>query len=115
MLGVLRNRNFLLIWLDQFASNLGDYFYWLAMPLSILRLTGSTVAMGTAMIALALPGLVLGPIAGTLVDCWDRRIVMMGANFGRAGVVLLCLFVRSPDQIWIFYVVGILQSSCSLF
>ena len=115
MLGVLRNRNFVLIWLDQFVASLGDYFYWLAMPLSILQLTGSTVAMGSAMIALALPGLLLGPIAGTLVDRWDRRLVMMAANAGRGLAVLLCLFVRSPDQIWIFYVVGILQSTCSQF
>jgi MFS family permease len=115
VLSVLRNRSFLLIWLDQFVAGLGDYFYWLAMPLSILKLTGSTVAMGSAMIALALPGLVLGPIAGTLVDRWDRRLVMMGANVGRGLVVLLCLLVRSPDQIWIFYVVGILQSACSQF
>ena len=35
LLGVLRNRNFVLIWLDQFVASLGDYFYWLAMPLSL--------------------------------------------------------------------------------
>jgi MFS transporter, DHA3 family, macrolide efflux protein len=113
--GALRNRNFLLIWLDQLVSSLGDYFYWLAMPLSILQLTGSTVAMGSAMIALSLPALVLGPLAGTLVDRWDRRLVMIGSNVGRGLVVLLCLLVRSPEQVWIFYVVGILQSAFAQF
>jgi MFS family permease len=115
LFGVLRNRSFLLIWLDQLVASLGDYFYWLAMPLSILRLTGSTVAMGSAMIALSLPALLLGPLAGTLVDRWDRRLVMIGANVGRGLAVLLCLVVQSPEQVWIFYVVGILQSVCAQF
>lgn len=115
LLVVLRNRSFLAIWLAQLISSLGDYFYWLAMPLTILKLTGSTVAMGTAMISLALPALLLGPVAGVMVDRWDRHRTMLGSSLGRGLVVLLCLAVQSPEQVWIFYLVGALDATCGVF
>ena len=115
MLSVLRDRGFLAIWLAQLVSSLGDYFLWLAMPITILKLTGSTTAMGTAMISIALPALLLGPLAGVMVDRWDRRRTMTASNVCRGLVVLLCLLVRSPDQVWILYLVGMLDSTCGQF
>jgi DHA3 family macrolide efflux protein-like MFS transporter len=59
--------------------------------------------------------LVLGPVAGVFVDRWDRKRTMIVADLLRALLVLLCLQVRTPDQVWIYYVVGFLLSSVSLF
>lgn len=115
VLGVLRNRSFLAIWLAQLTSSLGDYFYYLAMPLTVFKLTGSTTAMSATMISLALPALLLGPFAGVLVDRLDRRRTMIASNVGRGLVVLLCLLVRSPEHVWVFYLVAALESACGQF
>ncbi len=111
---VLRNGRFLRLWLGQIISAIGDYFYFLAMPILINRLTGSTAAIGLAMtLGFALPQLVFGIPAGVLVDRWDRRRVMIVTDLARALLVLGGLFVHSAQTIWILYVVGFSMSIAS--
>ncbi|MGD9048113.1 MAG: MFS transporter [Anaerolineae bacterium] len=112
---LFRNRSFVALWLGQTISFIGDYFYWLAIPIMVERLTGSSLLVGLSVISSALPMLVLGPVAGVFVDRWDRKRTMIVSDILRALLVLLCLFVRTPDQVWIYYVVGFLMSSVSRF
>lgn len=110
-----RNRSFMALWLGQTISFVGDYFYWLAIPIMVERLTGSALLVGLSVISSALPMLVLGPIAGVFVDRWDRKRTMIIADILRALLVLLCLTVRTPEQVWVYYVVGFLMSCVSRF
>jgi DHA3 family macrolide efflux protein-like MFS transporter len=110
-----RNRSFVALWLGQTISFIGDYFYWLAIPIMVERLTGSSLLVGLSVISSALPMLVLGPVAGVFVDRWDRKRTMIVSDLLRALLVLLCLTVQTPDQVWIYYVVGFLMSSVSRF
>jgi DHA3 family macrolide efflux protein-like MFS transporter len=112
---VLRNRHFLALWLGQVVSNIGDYFYFLAVPLTVNRLTGSTTAMALSMMSIFLPQLLFGLIAGVFVDRWNRKRTMIVADILRGLFVLLCLTIRSADQVWIFYLVGFLVSTASRF
>lgn len=112
---LLHNRSFLALWLGQTVSFIGDYFYWLAVPIMVERLTGSTLLVGLSLISTALPMLLLGPVAGVFVDRWDRRRTMIAADVLRALLVLLCLLVRRPDQVWIYYVAGFSMSCVSRF
>ena len=112
---LLANRNFLALWLGQMISFIGDYFYWLAVPIMVERLTGSALLVGLSVITTALPMLFLGPVAGVFVDRWDRKRMMITADVLRALLVLPCLLVRTPDQVWIYYVVGFLMSCVSRF
>ncbi len=112
---LLANRSFLALWLGQMISFIGDYFYWLAVPIMVERLTGSALLVGLSVITTALPMLFLGPVAGVFVDRWDRKRMMITADVLRALLVLPCLLVRTPDQVWIYYVVGFLMSCVSRF
>ena len=94
------NRSFMALWLGQTISYIGDYFYWLAIPIMVERLTGSALQVGLSVISSTLPMLVLGPVAGVFVDRWDRKRTMIVADLLRALLVLLCLQVRTPDQVW---------------
>jgi len=114
-LRLLKNRNFALLWLGQTISFTGDYFYWLAIQVMVYQLTGSALMVGLSVIASALPMLLLGPIAGVFVDRWDRRRTMIVADVARGLLVLLCLLVRSADQVWIYYVASFLLSCVSRF
>ncbi len=112
---LLANRGFLALWLGQIISFVGDYFYWLAVPIMVERLTGSALMVGLSVITTTLPMLFLGPVAGVFVDRWDRKRMMIAADVLRALLVLLCLLVRTPDQVWIYYVVGFMMSCVSRF
>lgn len=109
------NRSFTLLWVGQTVSYLGDYFYFLAIPVMVNRLTGSTMMVGLAVMAEALPSLLLGPIAGVFVDRWNRKATMIAANIARGLLVLLCLLVRTPEQVWIYYLAGFLMACASRF
>ncbi len=112
---VLRNRHFLGLWLGQVVSNIGDYFYYLAVPITVNRLTGSTTAMALSMMSIFLPQLLFGLVAGVFADRWNRKRTMIVADLLRGLIVLLCLTIRSADQVWIFYLVGFLVSTASRF
>jgi DHA3 family macrolide efflux protein-like MFS transporter len=112
---VLRNRNFLALWLGQVISQIGDSFTYLALLITVNRLTGSTIAMGLMVISLTLPQLVLSFVAGVVVDRVDRRHVMIVSDFLRGALVLAFITVHTADQVWVFYIVGFLVSSVSVF
>ena len=112
---LFRNRNFVALWLGQTISFIGDYFYFLAIPIMVERLTGSALAVGLSVISSALPTLLLGPIAGVFVDRWDRKRTMIVADLLRGLLVLVCLLVKTADQVWIYYVVGFLMACVSRF
>ncbi len=114
-LSLFRNRSFMALWLGQTVSFLGDYFYFLAIPIMVNKLTGSALMVGISTISNALPILLLGPVAGVFVDRWNRKTTMIISDLLRAGLVLLCLLVRIPDQVWIFYLAGFLLSCVSRF
>lgn len=112
---LFHNRSFVALWLGQTVSFVGDYFYFLAIPIMVERLTGSAMLVGLSVISSALPMLLLGPVAGVFVDRWDRRRTMFVADILRAALVLACLLVQGPEQVWIYYLVGFLMSSVSRF
>ncbi|GAB2848190.1 MFS transporter [Lentzea nigeriaca] len=65
----------------------------------MFELTGSVFATGMTLAAEYLPALVLGPVAGMLVDRWDRRRVMITADLFRAGAVAAML-IGTPTAIY---------------
>jgi len=112
---LFHNKSFIALWIGQTVSFIGDYFYFLAIPIMVEKLTGSALLVGLSVISSALPMLVLGPVAGVFVDRWDRKRTMIVADLLRALLVLVSLWVRTPDQIWIYYIVGFLMSCVSRF
>lgn len=112
---VLRNRNFLALWLGQVISQIGDSFTFLALLIMVNQLTGSTVSMGMMMISLTLPQLVFSFLAGVIVDRLDRKKIMIFSDLLRGLLVLAFLMVRSAEQIYSLYIVGFLVSTVSVF
>jgi len=112
---VLRNRDFLALWLGQVISQIGDSFTFLALLITVNQLTGSTASMGLMMISLTLPQLLFSFLAGVIVDHVDRKKIMILSDLLRAVLVLAFLTVRSADQVYIFYIVGFLVSAVSVF
>jgi predicted MFS family arabinose efflux permease len=104
VIAALADRDFRLLWTGQLLSNLGSWLLFVAVPYQVFQLTGSPVATGLTFVA-ALPGTLLSPVAGVLVDRWDRRRTMIAADLGRAAAILPLLLLHRPGQLWIVYAV----------
>jgi MFS family permease len=76
-----------LLALAQFLSQFGDSLFQIAFLWLLLDLTGSKSVTGLAATVSYLPPLVFGLAAGVLVDRWDRRRVLIGADLARAGLL----------------------------
>jgi MFS family permease len=97
------NRNFRRLWLAQIVSELGDWFYSLAVYSLILELTGSARLVGLAVVLQVLPQTLAAPTAGVVNDRLRRRQVMIAADLIRAAIVLGMLLVRAPRMVWLIY------------
>jgi MFS family permease len=95
----LLNRNTLLLIQGQVVSQIGSQMFAVASFFWIKHTTGSASLLGLLMMVLALPGVLLGPLAGTLVDRHSRRAIIVGCDV-LDGLVLLALFALTrifPD------------------
>jgi MFS family permease len=110
-----RNRNFRQLWLGQVVSQMGDWFDTIALYTIILNLTGSGRDIGLLLVARFVPSFLFGPISGVVADRFSRRTIMIVSDVLRAVVVLGFLFVRRADQLWIIYVLTVLQLALSTF
>ncbi len=87
---------FFRLWIAQVFSSLGDWIGLLAILAIANRLSdGNAAALSLVMVARMLPGFILAPVCGALVDRWDRKRVMVVADVSRAGIVVLLPFVNS--------------------
>lgn len=90
---VLKNRNFLLLWLGQIISQLGDRLGQMALIAFVyLRSPGSTMDMAKILSFTIIPVFLIGPVAGVYVDRWDRRRTMYTCDLLRALLVFTIPF-----------------------
>src|SRR5580765_6198579 len=98
------NRNYRLLWLAQVVSELGDWFYALAVYNLLLELTGNRAqAVGLAVVLQVLPHTLVAPATGVINDRISRKAIMIGADVARFFVVLGMLAVRTPGMVWLVY------------
>jgi MFS family permease len=111
---LLRNGNFMLMWWAGFVSWVGNYMLFIALPVYVYDQTGSTLATSFSVMANALPMIVVGQLAGVLVDRWDYRHTLVAANTALVGVTLLFLAVLTAPW-WVVIPIAFLQSSVGQF
>lgn len=110
-----KNRQFRMLWLGQVVSQMGDWFDTIAVYTLALQLTGSSRSVALIMVARFLPSVIMGPLSGVVADRFSRRSIMIASDIMRALVVLGFLFVRRPDQMWLVYLLTVLQLGFSSF
>jgi len=96
------NRDFLLIIGGQMVSEAGTQVSHLAFPLLMLLLTNSPSQAGLMGALRAVPYVALALPAGALVDRWNRRVVMVVCDTGRAlclGSVAVALALTYPNLV----------------
>ena len=82
------NGPFSAMWLAQVVSSLGDRVHQVALVVLVAGATNnSPLALGLVFAAMTIPTSLVGPLAGALVDRWNRKWVMVGSDLVRAGLV----------------------------
>ena len=117
MFVLLSHRNFFVLWIAHTISILGDYVFFLAITFWMYEQTRSALVTGTLLICSAIPAILFAPLAGKVVDSWDRRRVMFLAESARAVLFLglLSSLTVEPSTLWPIYLVGFLQSALAAF
>ena len=110
-------RVFIILWLGQMVWLIGSGLIGFALGVWVYQRTGSVTPFALISLSTTLPGIVISPIAGTLVDRWDRRWTMLlgdcGAGLSTLAIALLLLADRL--ELWHIYLATSVCSTCSAF
>ncbi len=112
-----RNRDYMLLWSGQMVSSIGTQASTLAFPLLILAVTRSPAQAGFASALRAVPYVIFSLPAGALIDRWNRKLVMLLCDAGRAIAlgsipVALALGRLTVAQL---YIVSVVEGSLFVF
>ena len=114
---VLKNKNFLFLWLGQITSQFGDRLSQMALiALIYARAPGSTLELAKILSFTIIPVFLVGPVAAAYVDRWDRRRTMIVCDLFRAALVAsLALFFIGAKNLWPVYIILFLMFSVGRF
>ncbi|MCC5614794.1 MFS transporter [Nostoc sp. CHAB 5836] len=98
-------RNFLLLYIGETVSLLGDQFYIVALPWLTIQLTNSGITLGTVLMSAAIPRAVLMLFGGVVSDRFSPRLVMLVSNALRGLIIILfaTIVALKVIQLWHLY------------
>jgi MFS transporter, DHA3 family, macrolide efflux protein len=103
---------FLLVWIGQVVSLFGSKLTEFAMGVWVYEQTGSITQFGLVLLFIYLPNILISPLAGTLVDRWNRRFGMLLSD-SVAGIatlsVMLLVFTKHLELWHVYLAVGVIS------
>ena len=121
ILGEQRSANgiaaFLVMWAGQLLSLTGSSITRFALTLWAWEVSGQATVLATVALFSFGPSILIGPLAGALVDRWPRKAVLIGADVAAALVTAFLLVLHLSDAlaIWHLYLAGVLQGIAEAF
>ena len=107
------NPNFRFLWFGQIVSLFGDWFNLIASAALLAELTESGLAIGGLFVVRMLAPFLVSPLAGVLADRYNRKHLLIISDLVRAFTVVGFLLVRSPQQVWLLFLLTALQLGVS--
>ena len=110
-------RGFVVVWFGQVISLLGSAMTWFALMIWAYDQTGQATPLALLGAFSFGATILFSPIAGALVDRWNRKRVLLlsDATAGLATFVVLGLYLVGQLQIWHLYVIGFLAGTFQAF
>lgn len=108
---------FYTIWSGQVVSQVGTGLTAFALGVWVYQQTGSATSFALIFLFLELPGLLIAPLAGALVDRHDRRTMMIAADLmaGLGSLAVLLLALSGQLDVWHIYLVVAISSLGNAF
>ena len=98
-----RNHNYRNTWIGQVVSEIGDHFNNVAVFGLVLAQTHNGMVVTGVMLARAIPAILAGPLAGVLLDRFDRKRMMIASDLVRAVVALGFILTVDRTATWLVY------------
>lgn len=117
LLSVLKIRNFVFLTLSGTLSQFGDRLTHMLL-ITIIEITrpGKVLAFSFASLVFNLPVIILAPLAGVLVDHWNKRLIMIRVHFIQAGLLLITpLIIRFTKGFQFFWIAMIVFFGLDIF
>lgn len=114
---IFKNKNFLLLWLGQLVSMIGNRMHSLAVMWYVLNVTGSATKAGITMVFTILPNVILSPITGPLADRLDRKKIIVITDLINGllvGIIAILTFTNNLE-LWMLYSISALMSATTAF
>ncbi|GAM22627.1 hypothetical protein SAMD00019534_058020 [Acytostelium subglobosum LB1] len=109
------NRAYRYYFFSSLISMMGDWFNELACLTLLHRFGASGLMVSLYLILRECPPFLFQPLTGVVSDRFDRRHIMIATDLLRTLIVPLFLFVRSPDSLWLLYLLAFLQFTIGAF
>jgi MFS family permease len=110
---ILRNRHFLALWGAQAISQTAQQAIWFGMIVVVESITRSGAQLSVAVLTTIFPAVLLGLVAGVLVDKMNKKTVLVTTNLLRAVAVLGYLLY--PVSVYVVYLVNVVFVAISQF
>lgn len=115
-LDILReNRNYRAVWLGQVVSEIGDHFNNIAVFALAMRYKDGGMVVAGVLIARAVPMLLAGPLAGVVLDRFDRKRIMIASDLIRFVIAILFIPISHTGQTWPLYLLSAILMAASPF
>jgi MFS family permease len=109
------NRNYRNTWTGQIVSEIGDHFNNIAVFSLAVQTTRSGLVVSGVMLARAIPAILAGPLAGVVLDRFDRKRIMIASDLIRALVAACFIFTIHRHGTWLLYLLSALLMLASPF
>jgi MFS transporter, DHA3 family, macrolide efflux protein len=108
---------FTIVWLGQLVSVIGSNMTWFALTLWAWQLTGQATALALVSFFSFAPTVLLSPLAGALIDRWNRKLILMLSDLaaGLSTIVVLGLYTTGNLEIWHLYITGAFAGAFQAF
>ncbi len=113
----MKNKNFFLLWTGKLVSGLGDRMYAIAVAWWILEITNSPIMMGLYLLAATLPMVLLGIVAGSIIDKSNIKYVLVIADITRGiGIIIIgVLYITDNLSVSNVFLITIVISLATAF
>jgi MFS family permease len=109
------NRNYRYTWAGQVVSEIGDHFNNIAVFSLAVAHTKSGLVVSGVMLSRAIPAVLIGPVAGVVLDRLNRKQVMIASDLIRAVVAMAFILTVRRTDTWLLYVLSALLMLASPF
>lgn len=108
---------FTIVWAGQIISVMASNMSGFALTIWAFQKTGSATVLGIVQVSFMLPFLIISPIAGAMVDRYNRKLMMMLSDLGAviATAAILILNAAGTLQIWHLYATGVMYGLSGTF
>ena len=114
---ILELRNFGIFWLGESVSEIGSRLTGFGLGIWVYQNTHAVAQLSLVLFFTTLPGVLITPFVGALVDRWNRKLVIICSEIAAILIAstLLILLIEGDLELWYVYISAFFTSVCGCF